>query len=108
MLIPSTEALLIDALVLAAVLAVLVVAWSTLTAWRRDRSLARLDPPTAKELEAVRELRLAGAFRLPGRASAVARHFELPQQPAEGASRGGRGCYEPDLIESWRDRRSAN
>jgi hypothetical protein len=79
------------------------------TSWRRSERLAKLDPPTEEELEEVRALRLAGPFQLPGRSSAPARHFERSWRILEGASRdGGRGCYEPTLVESWRDRRSAD
>lgn len=81
------------------------VVWTVFRSWRRSQRLSKLDPPTERELEEVRALRLAGPFHLPGRSSAPARHFEQSWQSLEDGTRGG-GCYEPKFVESWRDRRS--
>ena len=97
----------IDAMVLGFVLLLAgVVAWSAFQAHRRAQRLSEADPPTDDELAEVRALRLAGPFRMPGRTSAAARHFEETSRQIDRQSRGGPGCYEPPFVETWRDRRS--
>ena len=71
----------------------------------RDWQLSRLDPPSADELDAIREAFYPGSFRLAGRDSAAARHFETdsPPLPTYG---GSSGCYEPTFVDTWRERRT--
>lgn len=96
----------LDGLALAFVLLLAsCVAWSVLASEVRARRLSRLDPPTAEELDEARALRVAGRFRLPGRESASARHFEATLGEVDRSS-GGPGCYEPPMVDTWRDRRS--
>ncbi|MEM1182792.1 MAG: hypothetical protein AAGM22_30890 [Acidobacteriota bacterium] len=73
----------------------------------RQWKLSRLDPPSADELDAVRELRRPGLVNL-GRDSAGARHFEreTPAQRGDGRHGGGVGVYSPKLVKGWRQRRT--
>ncbi|MDA8020862.1 MAG: hypothetical protein MPN21_25785, partial [Thermoanaerobaculia bacterium] len=75
--------------------------------WHRSRRLKRQNLPTEDELAEVEALRVPGSFRLSGRTSAPARHYEGTAFPLEGnGSAGSTGCHEPTFTESWRDRRS--
>ena len=97
---------LLDGVVFGCVLLlVLAVLWSALAADRRAKRLSRDNPPTAEELKEAEALRRAGSFQMRGRASAPARHFEDNRRQIDRSS-GGPGCYEPPLVDTWRDRRS--
>ncbi|MDA8020863.1 MAG: hypothetical protein MPN21_25790 [Thermoanaerobaculia bacterium] len=94
-------------LVTCALLLILALALSIWKSRWRSTRLALQNPPTDDELAEVEALRIAGSFRLSGRTSAPARHFEGTPFPLEGkGGAGATGCYEPTFIESWRDRQS--
>ena len=85
--------------------AVFALLWIEISLRWRDWKLSRTDPPTADELDAVREARMPGAFRLAGRDSAAARHFETDNPPLPKYG-GSSGCYEPTFVDTWRERRT--
>lgn len=85
---------------------VIALAIGAVTSWRRSRELAKLEPPTPEEVEEIRSLRSVGSFHLHGRSSAMARHYEHSLPRFGDRIGGGRGCYEPPLVESWREHRT--
>ena len=74
--------------------------------WRlwRNWSLSRIDPPTAEELEEIKEMQRTGTFRLSGRSSAVSRHFGHGTKTDSDRNYGGtRNLHEATVVDSWRD-----
>lgn len=71
--------------------------------WRNWR-LSRIDPPTAEELEEIKQMQRTGSFRVSGRSSAVSRHFGHATKTDSDRNYGGtRNLHEATVVNSWRD-----